>query len=463
MKSFLKAIASAAAMALAGQAAAQITFYQREGFQGESFTTRQQVGDFGRFGFNESASSVVVGGDPGERWQVCDDVRFNGRCAVLQPGQYPTLHAIGLNNRISSAQALARVDVPSAQVLPVQPPLNASRVVVYERQDFSGRAFTVQQDMADMGRSGFNDRISSVEVFGAHWELCRDGGFAGPCTVLREGRYPTLASMELDNRVSSIRELARDNGPGSAAPRVEFFEKDGFRGRSFATQGDLPDLRQTGFNDRGSSVQVYGGPWELCRDSAFNGPCVVLRQGQYPSLASMGLDNQVSSARIVGRDMRRVDYRAGTVPAAPVYNARRRGNERLFDAQVTSVRAVVQTPEKRCWVEREQVASENRNKVPGAIIGAVIGGILGHQVGGGRGKDLATIGGVIAGGAVGASVGGGGATQEQDVERCETPQAQARPELWDVSYIFRGQEHRVQMTTEPGATITVNRNGEPRV
>ncbi|HQZ06613.1 MAG TPA: beta/gamma crystallin-related protein, partial [Burkholderiaceae bacterium] len=79
MKTALKVIASVAAAALAGQAAAQITFYEREGFQGESFTTRRQVGDFGRFGFNDSASSVVVGGDPGDRWQVCEDVRFNGR------------------------------------------------------------------------------------------------------------------------------------------------------------------------------------------------------------------------------------------------------------------------------------------------------------------------------------------------------------------------------------------------
>ena len=463
MKTALKVIASVAAAALAGQAAAQITFYEREGFQGESFTTRRQVGDFGRFGFNDSASSVVVGGDPGDRWQVCEDVRFNGRCAVLQPGQYPTLRAIGLNNRITSTQALARVDVPAAQVLPAPPAANTSRVVVYEKQDFGGRAITVQQDIADLGRSGFNDRISSVEVFGAHWEICRDGGFAGPCVVLREGRYPSLASMGLENRVSSIRELTRDNGPGSAPARVEFFEGEGLRGRSFATDADLADLRQTGFNDRVSSVQINGGPWELCRDKAFNGPCVVLRQGQYPSLASMGLDNQISSARIVGRDMRRMDNRASTVPAAPVYNARRRGNEPLFDAQVTSVRAVVQTPEKRCWVEREQVSNDNRNKVPGAIIGAVIGGILGHQVGDGRGRDLATVGGAIAGGAVGASVGGGGTPQEQDVQRCDTPQAQARPELWDVSYVFRGQQHRVQMTTEPGATITVNRDGEPRV
>jgi uncharacterized protein YcfJ len=32
-----------------------------------------------------------------------------------------------------------------------------------------------------------------------------------------------------------------------------------------------------------------------------------------------------------------------------------------------------------------------------------------------------------------------------------------------VTYVFDGLEHRVQMSNAPGATITVNRAGEPRV
>jgi uncharacterized protein YcfJ len=32
-----------------------------------------------------------------------------------------------------------------------------------------------------------------------------------------------------------------------------------------------------------------------------------------------------------------------------------------------------------------------------------------------------------------------------------------------VTYSFRGQEYRVQMTTRPGNTMTVNEQGEPRV
>ena len=52
--------------------------------------------------------------------------------------------------------------------------------------------------------------------------------------------------------------------------------------------------------------------------------------------------------------------------------------------------------------------------------------------------------------------------QTQGVQRCVTVPSQARPELWDVSYTFRGIDHRLQMTTPPGPTVTVNRQGEPR-
>lgn len=40
----------------------------------------------------------------------------------------------------------------------------------------------------------------------------------------------------------------------------------------------------------------------------------------------------------------------------------------------------------------------------GAIVGGVLGGVLGHQVGGGRGKDLATIAGVVGGALAGHAV-----------------------------------------------------------
>ena len=98
----------------------------------------------------------------------------------------------------------------------------------------------------------------------------------------------------------------------------------------------------------------------------------------------------------------------------------------------------------------------------GAIAGALIGGVLGHQVGGGHGKDLATVGGAVAGGVIGSNVGRNGQTTSQDVRRCENTTS-GTPAYWDVTYNFRGQQHQMQMTTPPGTTIAVNRDGEPRL
>jgi len=249
-----------------------------------------------------------------------------------------------------------------------------------------------------------------------------------------------------------------------AAAQVTFFEHDGFNGRSFTTQRQVGNFERFGFNDRSSSVVVLNERWEVCTDVRFEGRCVVLRPGRYASLSAMGLNDRVSSVRMVQRDARFDDNRYAPAPV-PVYDNHRRRNERVYQANVTSVRAVVGPPEQRCWVEREQVSAPQRGglNVGGAIVGAVLGGVLGHQVGGGRGKDIATAGGAVAGAAVGANVGRGStAGSTRDVQRCETVPSQAKPEFWDVTYEFRGKEHHMQVTTPPGRTVTVNRQGEPR-
>ena len=93
----------------------------------------------------------------------------------------------------------------------------------------------------------------------------------------------------------------------------------------------------------------------------------------------------------------------------------------------------------------------------------MIGGVLGHQVGSGRGRDVATAGGAVAGAAIGANVGRGGTqVYSQDVQRCAVVEGRPRPDYWDVRYTFRGVEHRVQMSAPPQGTIMVNIYGEPR-
>ena len=165
--------------------------------------------------------------------------------------------------------------------------------------------------------------------------------------------------------------------------------------------------------------------------------------------------------------MRVDDRRYGPLPQVARDYGRRDG-ERLYQANVSSVRAVVDDSGERCWVDPQQVPPERGSgkNVPGALLGAVIGGILGHQVGGGTGRDVATGIGVVAGAAIGNNVGRGDADQQvvttQNVQRCGRNPNPAQAAYWDVTYDFRGQEYRVQMTQPPGRTITVNEQGEPR-
>ncbi|GAB3256833.1 beta/gamma crystallin-related protein [Chitinimonas naiadis] len=249
-----------------------------------------------------------------------------------------------------------------------------------------------------------------------------------------------------------------------AMAQVTFYEREGFRGRTFAANGTVENFQRTGFNDKASSVIVDNGRWEVCQDAHFDGRCVVLRPGSYDSLARMGMNDRISSVRPVSADGR-YDNDAPEPLPQPTYEYRRRPDERLTEVPVTSVRAVVGPPEERCWVERQQVTEESRGKanVGGAIAGALIGGILGHQIGGGRGQDIATAGGAVAGAAVGANAGRsrGEQTYDRDVRRCEKV-ASGPPEYWDVTYNYRGVQHRVQMSSPPGRTVLVNRDGEPR-
>jgi uncharacterized protein YcfJ len=190
---------------------------------------------------------------------------------------------------------------------------------------------------------------------------------------------------------------------------------------------------------------------------------MVLGPGNYPSLGPMGLDRRISSVRPVEWE---AQYPVAPPPPVPVNDYRRRPDEHLFEVPVHSVRVVVGPPEQRCWVERQQVVepSQGAPNVSGAIVGAIIGGVLGHQVGGGRGQDVATAGGAVAGAAIGSNVGRGpGGVYTQDVQRCATVPGSARPDYWDVMYYFDGIEHHMQTGAPPPPTIWVNRNGEPRM
>ena len=349
----------------------------------------------------------------------------------------------------------------------------------YEHSNFEGRAFTAPQHrVEDFRRYGFNDRVSSLVITGRQpWEVCEHVEFGGRCVVLPPGHYRSLGDMHMNDRLSSARPVWHDGHgddhhppppppplPPSHGGQIAFFEHSGFQGRAFQVSGEVGNFQQFGFNDRASSVIVLGERWEVCEHAGFQGRCVILRPGRYASLGAMGLNDRLSSVRPVPPTARYDEVRYAPV-VEPVYDWRRRPQERYYEAQVTSAQAVFTGPQQqRCWIERDRVAVERHNEtnVGGAVIGGILGGILGHQIGSGPNRDLATAGGAVVGAVVGANVG----TQTvvtRPTQRCASVPPQGRPDYWDVTYQFRGMQHHVQTTYPPGPTVTVNDDGEPRL
>ncbi|HEX6945302.1 MAG TPA: beta/gamma crystallin-related protein, partial [Casimicrobiaceae bacterium] len=87
---------------------------------------------------------------------------------------------------------------------------------------------------------------------------------------------------------------------GAGAQEIVLYQNENFSGARHAASSAETDLARVGFNDRASSVTIRGGSWQLCTDAYFRGQCTTLAAGDYPSLAAMGLGNQISSIREVG-------------------------------------------------------------------------------------------------------------------------------------------------------------------
>ena len=250
----------------------------------------------------------------------------------------------------------------------------------------------------------------------------------------------------------------------TAIAQVTLYEQEGFHGRTFTANGPVYNLDRLGFNDRASSLIIDRGDWQICEDADFHGRCVVLRAGQYPSLASVGMNDRISSLRrMSGGGPQYVHAPPPPPPAPPAYAYYPRHDEALYTADVVRVQAVMGPPEQRCWVEQQQVAAPSQPNVGAAILGGVLGGVLGHQVGGGRGQDVATAVGAVGGAAVGANVNrGSNGVYTQDVQRCSAVPGSGKASYYDVTYVFEGVTHRAQLTFPPGPTLTVNERGEPR-
>jgi hypothetical protein len=148
-----------------------------------------------------------------------------------------------------------------------------AEIVLYEHPNFDGDKVYIDSDVPDLGRFArkWNDEVDSLEVgpSGYHGKPGRGEGHNDRVCVYEHANFQgrsqcwdggddidDLKRVGWNDRISSIRTFGRT--------RVAFFEHTGFQGERLVVDHDMPDLTQVGdgrrsnWNDRISSVRISG-------------------------------------------------------------------------------------------------------------------------------------------------------------------------------------------------------------
>jgi uncharacterized protein YcfJ len=132
---------------------------------------------------------------------------------------------------------------------------------------------------------------------------------------------------------------------------------------------------------------------------------------------------------------------------------------------VKEVTQTVTTPREECREVQVQKKApvKDEHRVAGTVLGGVAGGLVGNQIGGGRGKTLATVAGAAGGAYAGNQIQKG--MQERDVvtateTRCTTVNQTSKKLVgYDVTVRVDGKDRVVRTSFKPGAQLPV-RDGQ---
>lgn len=128
---------------------------------------------------------------------------------------------------------------------------------------------------------------------------------------------------------------------------------------------------------------------------------------------------------------------------------------------VDPVRSTSNNPREVCRDETvtHTAPPKDQHRIAGTAIGAVVGGLVGNQVGGGKGKTLATVAGAVGGGYAGNRIEASRqhAQVTTSVERkCSTVNNTSTKIVgYDVRYIYNGVTRTVRMDHDPGDRVQV--------
>lgn len=100
---------------------------------------------------------------------------------------------------------------------------------------------------------------------------------------------------------------AAQHGSRGGNSEAVIFKHPEFRGAALSIDGPVYNLRELGFNDTVSSIDVRGA-WEICVDPDFRGRCVVI-DGPTSHLSQIRMNDNITSMRPLNGNARRVNSR----------------------------------------------------------------------------------------------------------------------------------------------------------
>jgi len=312
--------------ALGGVASAQtrqgygsrITVYADINFAGQSASFDGDTPNLASAGWNDNISSIRV--PNGETWEICVDENFGNQCQAVT-GSVADLRSTGWNDRISS---IRRVNDRGGRNRGWgrgnngnnggNGNNNSAGVTVYANANYRGQSATFRNDTPNLVSFNLNDKVSSIRIpNGETWEVCQDINFESQCEML-SASVADLRRSGWGDRISSLRQVNdRDRGFGdrrtgtggvfqSTAQQSQrgllFFDRAGFRGASTPVSSGSSRMGVAAWQ---GSVQIRGGgAWELCDTS---GNCETIDQ-DVSDLSYLGLRDRITSARIVNNSRR---------------------------------------------------------------------------------------------------------------------------------------------------------------
>ena len=196
-----------------------------------------------------------------------EDINYGGRYFCVAPGESLRTLPNRMGDEISSIRLLG-----------------ATEVTVFRDSNFRGRSARFAGDVNDLRRGNWNDQISSIDV--------------GRADFRGRGRDDRGRGV-YDDRARD----RDDRGPvwGRTAPMPRsgacFYEDSNFRGQYFCLQrGDTYASLPRGFNDKISSIRVFGASVRIFQDRDFRGRSTDIRRNTNNLRGSWG--DTISSIRV---------------------------------------------------------------------------------------------------------------------------------------------------------------------